>query len=170
MSKPIPKGKQIDGDMTQALDGRFLNALILGGALAKTGKDRLPVTIDRVEYHDVLKYENGSRDKDAYLLYFQKSDKPLKLAKKNTKRLIAMFGPLGSGWHGKKISLVLEKDRRPDLGGQMGDCVRVLYEQNTSKPQGNPFAATSSDEPDWPGHVDRAKSLEESGSGEEAGE
>tara|TARA_Y100000593_G_C4127288_1_gene245628 strand:+ start:201 stop:596 length:396 start_codon:yes stop_codon:yes gene_type:complete len=123
--KKIPKGKIVEGDITKALDSRFLNAIVLQGALEQTGKESLPVTIDRVEFHKVLKYENGSKDSDAYLLYFTGSDKPLKLCRKNIKRIVSQHGTLGSGWKGKKIELVLEQDRRPDLGGKMGNCVRI---------------------------------------------
>ena len=125
MSKPIPQGKQIEGDMTTALDSRFLNYIVLQGALDKTEKSYLPVTIDRVEFHETLKYENGQTDKDAYLLYFAKSDKPLKLNKTNIKRIIGLHGTIGKSWHGKEIALGLEMDRRPDIGGK-GPCVRVL--------------------------------------------
>ena len=118
----------MDGDMTAALDSRFLNAIVMQGALEKAGRDSLPVKIDRVEFHETLKYENGSTDKDAYLLYFEKSDKPLKLAKTNIKRIIMQHGTIGEGWHGKPINLCLENDRRPDLGGKMGPCVRVKIE------------------------------------------
>ena len=111
--------------MTAALDSRFLNAIVLQGALEKTGKDALPVTIDRIEHHSVLKYENGQTNEDVHLLFFKGSDKPLKLAKTNIKRIIAMLGTIGKGWHGKKINLVIEQDRRPDLGGIKGPCVRV---------------------------------------------
>jgi hypothetical protein len=135
MSTEIPKGKPVEGDMTAALDSRFLNAIVLQGALEKTGKQILPVKIDRVEFHDVLKYENGTRDKDVYLMYFEKSNKPLKLAKTNIKRIIVMHGSIGAGWHGKPIGLCLEDDRRPDLGGQKGPCVRVsLINPETGKP------------------------------------
>lgn len=127
-NSPIPKGTEVNGDMTAALDSRFLNSIVLRGALDRIGKDTLPVTIDRVEFHETLKYENGSTDRDAYLLYFEKSDKPLKLAKTNIKRIIMQHGTIGEGWHGKPISLCLEQDRRPDLGGKMGDCVRVKIE------------------------------------------
>ncbi len=126
MSNPIPKGEACEGDMSKALDSRFLNAIVLQGAIDKTEKDYITPTIDRVEFLEVLKYENGTTDKDVYLLYFQKSDKPLKLAKTNIKRLITHHGTIGKGWHGKKIALGLEQDRRPDLGGQKGPCVRVL--------------------------------------------
>ena len=123
--KPIPPGTVVDGDMTTALDSRFLNAIVLQGALDKSGNETLTVTIDRVEFHELLKYENGQTAKDAYLLYFKGSDKPLKLAKTNIKRLINILGTIGKGWHGKKIVLCLEQDRRPDLGGVKGPCVRV---------------------------------------------
>lgn len=56
MSKPIPKGTLVEGDMVATLDMRFLNALVLQGALESTGKEFLPVTMDRIEQHDVLKY------------------------------------------------------------------------------------------------------------------
>ena len=74
--------------MTKALDSRFVNSIVIQGALAKSGKAYTTPTIDRVEFLPVLKYENGTTDKDVYLLYFAKSDKPLKLAKTNIKRLI----------------------------------------------------------------------------------
>ena len=125
MSKPIPKGELCEGDMTAALDSRFLNAIVLQGALEKSKQQHLTVTIDRVEYHKSLKYETGSTDKDAYLLYFAKSDKPLKLSKGNIKRIIGLHGSIGAGWHGKQVCLHLENDRRPDLGGKQGPCVRV---------------------------------------------
>ena len=135
MSNAIPKGKLIEGDMTTALDSRFLNAIVLQGALEKTGKQLLPVKIDRVEFHDVLKYENGTKDNSVYLLYFENSGKPLKLAKTNIKRIITMHGSIGAGWHGKSIGLCLEDDRRPDLGGQKGPCVRVsLLDPETGRP------------------------------------
>jgi hypothetical protein len=133
--KPIPQGQPVEGDMTVALDSRFLNAIVLQGALEKTGKQTLPVKIDRVEFHESLKYENGTTDKNVYLMYFEKSEKPLKLAKTNIKRVITMHGSIGKGWHGKAISLCLEDDRRPDLGGQKGPCVRVsLINPETGKP------------------------------------
>jgi hypothetical protein len=126
MSKDIPKGVEFQGDMTAALDSRFLNTIVLMGALEKKKATHITVEIDRVEFHESLKYENGTTDKDAYLLYFKGSDRPLKLAKTNIKRIINLHGTIGKGWHGKKIALGLEKDRRPDLGGKQGDCVRVL--------------------------------------------
>jgi hypothetical protein len=125
MSNEIPKGTDVEGDMTAALDSRFLNSIVLRGALDKTDKEHLMVTIDRVEFHKLLKYENGQKDPDVYLLYFVGSDKPLKLVKTNIKRIINIHGTIGKGWHGKKIAIHLELDRRPDMGGQMGPCVRV---------------------------------------------
>ena len=123
--KPIPKGTPVDGDMTAALDPRFLNYLVLQSALEKSGKDFLPVTIDRVEHHEVLKYENGQKDTDAYLLYFKGSGKPLKLNKTNTKAIIGKFGTKAENWHGKRVCLGLKTEYRPDLNAK-GPCVRVL--------------------------------------------
>ncbi len=126
MSKPIPKGEPVEGDMTAALDPRFLNYIVLQAALEKTGRDFLPVTIDRIEYLETLKYENGQKDVDVHLLYFKGSDKPLKLNKTNTKAIIAQYGTLGSNWHGKKVCLGLKTEYRPDIQAK-GPCVRVLH-------------------------------------------
>lgn len=128
-NKPIPKGEVIEGDISKSLDSRFLNSIVLQGAMEERGVDALEVEIDRVEYHAALKYQNGTIDKDAYLLYFKGSARPLKLAKTNLKRLITMHGVIGKAWNGKKIKLHIEQDRRPDLGGIRGDCVRVVWEQ-----------------------------------------
>jgi hypothetical protein len=125
MSKPIPAGKLVEGDMTTALDSRFLNAMLLKAACEKKKTDHIVLTIDRVEFHEALKYENGTTDKNAYLIYFEKSDKPLKLSKTNIKRIIGLHGAIGANWKGKKIAVGIEQDRRPDLGGIKGDCVRV---------------------------------------------
>lgn len=126
MSDKIPTGTIIDGDMTVALDSRFVNSIVIKAAVEKSNKGHVVVEIDRVEFHESLKYENGSIDKDVYLLYFKNSGKPLKLAKTNVKRIINLHGTLGESWNGKKIALGLEQDRRPDLGGKKGPCVRVL--------------------------------------------
>ena len=124
-TKPIPKGEVVHGDMTSALDSRFLNAVVLQGALDKKKADSLEVEIDRVEHHAMLKYENGQSAQNAFLLYFKGSDKPLKLAKVNTRRLLLKFGTVGDGWTGKRVELCLENDKRPDLGGKQGPCVRI---------------------------------------------
>ena len=112
--------------MTTALDPRFLNFIVLQAALEKTGKDFLPVTIDRVEFLETLKYENGQKDQDVFLLYFKSSDKPLKLNKTNTKAIISQHGTIGANWHGKRICLGLKDEWRPDIQGK-GPCVRVLH-------------------------------------------
>jgi hypothetical protein len=125
MSNPIPKGQPVEGDMTKAVDSRFLNSLVLQGGLDAKGVKHLPVTIDRIEHHDVLEYENGKKDADAYLLFFKGSNKPLKLCKTNIKRIIHQHGTIGKGWHGKKIALGLETEYRPDIRAK-GPCVRVL--------------------------------------------
>lgn len=125
MSKPIPKGTLVEGDMVATLDMRFLNALVLQGALESTGKEFLPVTMDRIEQHDVLKYENGRTDQNAVLLYFKGSDRPLKLNATNLRTIAGMHGTIGKNWQGKKICLGLKTEYRPDLGAK-GPCVRVL--------------------------------------------
>lgn len=124
MNKPIPKGTPVEGDITKTLDSRFLNSIVLQGALEKSGKPFVVVTIDRMEHHEKLEYQNGRSDIDAYLLHFVGSDKPLKLCKTNIKRIISQHGTIGKGWHGKKIALGLETEYRPDINAK-GPCVRV---------------------------------------------
>lgn len=124
-SKPIPKGQLVEGDVIATLDMRFLNALVLQGALENTAKEYLPVTIDRVERHDELKYENGVKDHNAVLLYFKGSKRPLKLNTTNLRAIASQHGTIGKKWHGKKIALGLKQEYRPDLRAK-GPCVRVL--------------------------------------------
>jgi len=131
MSKPIPKGSEVEGDMTASLDPRFLNSLVLQAALEKSKKDSLEVTIDRIEHHDILKYENGQTDDDAYLLYFKGSDKPLKLNVTNSKAIMAIHGTMGAEWKGKTILLHLQTAYRPDLKAK-GPCVRVKAQAPTA--------------------------------------
>jgi hypothetical protein len=126
MSEPIPKGQLVEGDVIATLDMRFLNALVLQGALENTGKEYLPVTIDRVERHDELKYENGVKDHNAVLLYFKGSKRPLKLNTTNLRAIASQHGTIGKNWHGKKIALGLKQEYRPDLRAK-GPCVRVLF-------------------------------------------
>ena len=134
MSKPIPQGKQITGDMLEGMDNRFLNSLLLKTALDKVGSDTLEVTIDRVEHHDVLQYQNGQKAENAKLLYFVGSERPLKLNTTNIKRIASQHGGYDAdGWHGKKIRLCIEQTRRPDLGGKQGPCVRVA--RDIAKPK-----------------------------------
>ena len=126
MNKPIPKGTPVEGDMTAALDSRFLNSIVLQGAMEKRGKDHIVVEIDRVEHLAELKYENGQKDEDVYLLYFKGSDKPLKLNATNIKAIINQHGTMGKNWHGKRIALGTVIAYRPDIKAK-GPCVRVLH-------------------------------------------
>ena len=125
MTNPIPKGTAVTGNVAKHLDSRFLNSLLLAGILAESGSDTLAVTIDRVEHLDSLTYEAGTTEENVLLLYFEKSERPLKLCKTNILRITSHHGPLGDAWKGKKIKLCIEQCRRPDLGGKFGDCVRV---------------------------------------------
>lgn len=125
MKNEIPKGNEVTGNMANHLDSRFLNSTVLAGALAESGKSSLPVTIDRMEHHELLKYENGQTAKDVILMYFKGSSKPLKLCSTNLKRLISLFGPMGDQWKGQQVNLQIEQTRRPDLGGKQGPCVRI---------------------------------------------
>ena len=42
MSKPIPKGREIDGSIVKEVDSRFLSSFDI------VGKDNIELTIDRV--------------------------------------------------------------------------------------------------------------------------
>jgi len=107
------------------LDMRFLNALVLQGALENTGKEFLPVTIDRIERHEKFEYENGVTDRNVVFLYFKGGKRPLKLNTTNTRAIASQHGSIGKNWHGKKIALGLKQEYRPDLRAK-GPCVRVL--------------------------------------------
>lgn len=124
-SKPIPKGQLVEGDVIATLDMRFINALVLQGALENTGKEFLTVTIDRIERHEKFQYENGVTDHNVVFLYFKGGKRPLKLNTTNIQAIASQHGSIGKNWHGKRIALGLKQEYRPDLRAK-GPCVRVL--------------------------------------------
>jgi hypothetical protein len=98
--KPIPKGEVITDNITKHIDKRFLSSVDLIGAGAVT------LTIDRVEKHAELKYGTGESDKNAILIYFKETPKPLKLCKTNIKNIIyALKTTKTADWTGQKITL-----------------------------------------------------------------
>ena len=59
--RPIPKGEQVKGSITKHMDKRFLSSIDLIGA------GEVALTIDRVEHHDKIDYENGSKGENVNL-------------------------------------------------------------------------------------------------------
>lgn len=98
--EPIPKGEVITDSITKHIDKRFLSSLDLMGAGVVT------LTIDRVEKLAELKYGTGETDKNAILIYFKETPKPLKLCKTNIKNIVFKLGSTKpTDWTGKKIDL-----------------------------------------------------------------
>ena len=119
--KYIAGGTDVIGSIRKDIDARFLNALDLIDF-----PDGLEVTIDKVQHHDVLKYQNGKSNDNVQLMYFKGTDKALKLNVTNRDRITIMLGTGNAEkWHGKKIKLHNETAYRPDIKGR-GPCVRVM--------------------------------------------
>lgn len=118
--KPLQPGTEILDAITKHLDRRFI------GAVDLLGQPDREVTIDRVDHYENLKFENGQTENNALVMFFKGTAKGLLLKSKNIQRLIMALGTNNcADWKGRKIKLGIEEDRRPDLGGQKGPCVRV---------------------------------------------
>ena len=117
--KAIPKGKEITGAITKHMDRRFLSSLDL------LGKGEVVLTIDRVEFHEKLEFENGRSEDNVRLLYFQETPKPLAINVTNTNAVARLTGTvIAKEWHGEKIVLNVQKVR--GKGGKIVDGVRVI--------------------------------------------
>lgn len=104
MNKPIPKGEVITDVITKHIDKNYLSSLDLMGSGPVT------LTIDRVEKHKLLTYNNGNTDENAILIYFKETPKPLKLCKTNISLIVMSVGSAKvSDWIGKKITLEVQK-------------------------------------------------------------
>ena len=100
MTKPIETGVPIDAAITKYMDRRFLSSIDLAG------QGVVEMTIDRVEYHKLIRYENGNTEKKAKLLYFRETPKPLSLKTCHINALVAQFkSNKVSDWRGKKVKL-----------------------------------------------------------------
>ena len=116
--KPIPKGEIITDAITKHLDRNYLTSLDLAGHAETV------LTIDRLEKHKELVYNNGNKDKDAILCYFKETPKPLKLCKTNIAAIIQITGTnIVSEWAGKKIKLAVKIVK---AFGDMKPAVRVI--------------------------------------------
>mgnify|MGYP003627598728 CR=1 FL=1 len=133
MNKEIPKGEVITGNVLKNMDENYINATTLLSVMEETGKKEITLVIDRLEFHDKLKYSNGQTSDKANLLYFQAiegwdfSKRPLELNKTNMTRICSMYGTTGANWTGKKIQLITEMARNPQLGVK-APAVRVKVE------------------------------------------
>ena len=114
----IPKGKEITDQITKHMDRNYLSSLDL------MGQPPVELTIERVEKHAKLTYRNGNTDKDAILVYFKETDKPLKLNACNIKAIIMFLNTTKvSEWKGKKIKLEVQKVK---AFGSLRPAVRVI--------------------------------------------
>lgn len=105
---------------TTCYTGNFLEAADLVGKTAR-------VKIDRVEPPNSVKSADG-RLIDKPVVYFANAKKALILNKTNARRIILFYAAnkkTFEEWAGLEIELQNETDRRPDMGGQKGPCVRV---------------------------------------------
>lgn len=100
--------------------GNFIEAADLSGKSVE-------LAIERVEAPNTVKCDDG-RVIEKPVVYFTGAKKGLILNKTNAKRIILFYCPdkaTFEEWAGTKITLHNEDDRRPDMGGKRGPCVRV---------------------------------------------
>ena len=117
MSKPVPEGTPVSGNITKHMDRRFLSSLDIAGS------GTVWLTCDRVSKHDELKYENGQVDKNVLLMHWKELDRPLKLNTTNLRTIVLRTGSSRvEDWQGVKIPLKAEPGT---YFGQPGLAVRV---------------------------------------------
>jgi len=134
MSKPIPKGEVIETNFTKYIDRRFI------GSQELIGKGQVALTVDRVEFHAELKFENGRTKKDAKLLYFTETPKPILLNKTKWDILISETNSIDPiDWKGLSVKLSWALT---NFGGKIVDCINF----NDDK---------------WQSHIERKKKLDE---------
>ena len=98
MGSEIPKGDEITGSIAKELDARFLNRRFF------MGQGTIPLTINRIEKVDKLKYETGDTDENVILAYFEETPLPLKLCNTNIDSIIMITGTAKvADWIGVKI-------------------------------------------------------------------
>lgn len=104
----------------EAYKGNFLEAADLSGR-------EVEVKISNVAAPNSVQSADG-KVINKPILYFDGASKGLILNKTNAKRIALLYCPKAKTleeWVGTKITLHNEDDRRPDLGGKKGPCVRV---------------------------------------------
>jgi len=116
-TKPIPAGEEIRGAITKHMDRRFLSSLDF------MGLGDVALTIDRCEKLAELRYLNGNTEKNAILLYFAETDKPLVLNTTNIRSIVDITGTTKvSAWSGVKITLFTIEGT---FFGKPGHAVRI---------------------------------------------
>jgi len=104
--KEIPKGKEITDCITKHMDRRFLNSLDF------VGNGTIPLTIDRIELVDMIKYDNGNTEANAKLCYFKETVKPLVLKSVHIRAIVmATKSSVASEWKGWTIGFTAEEGR-----------------------------------------------------------
>ena len=99
----IPKGEDLHGAITKHMDRRFLSSIDLAG------HGTVWLTVDRLEKHETLKYQNGSVEKNVLLMYFRETKRPLALNATNIRRIILRLNTSNvDDWAGQKIPLHAE--------------------------------------------------------------
>lgn len=96
--KGIPKGVEITDSITKHIDKNYLSSLDL------MGQGVIELTIDRVEEHGTLKFNNGKEQQNALLIYFKETKKPLLLKKNHINAIAARVESAKvADWIGRKI-------------------------------------------------------------------
>ena len=110
---------------SQLFQGNFLEAADLGGKTVE-------LEIESIEPPNTVKSEDG-RLIDKPIIRFRGAKKALICNKTNGRRIALWYFPKAASiedWLAGKIRLHTEDDRRPDLGGKKGPCVRVAPKTN----------------------------------------
>lgn len=101
-------------------EGNFLEAAdLLGREVEVEIREVVPANTVRAEDGQIIPKP---------ILYFAGAKKGLILNKTNARRIILCYAPDRPSmdeWVGLKITLLNEDDRRPDMNGRKGPCVRV---------------------------------------------
>ena len=122
MPAKIPVGKELVGAITKTMDSRFLKADHL------LGHGDIQVTIDRVEYHEKIKFEDEQTKDNVHILYFEGKVLPLVLNKTNAFTITRNLKTNKvAEWKGKSIKLYPEQG---NFFGKPGFAVRVRPEFN----------------------------------------
>jgi len=112
--KPIPKGEIVTDSIARKMDRRYLSSLDL------VGSGQVELTIDRVEFHEELTFNNGQKKEKVYLMYFKGTDKPLDLNVTNISSIAYIHNSnKPSDWAGKKVKLEVKRVQKP--GGKRGE-------------------------------------------------
>jgi len=106
MTEPIPVGEEITGSIAKHMDRRFL------GSIDLVGYDETNVTIKRVELHKNIKFENGKKETNVKMIYFEENEKPLVIRDVHIKAITTALGTVKvKEWKGRKVTMYTEFGR-----------------------------------------------------------